>query len=150
LFLLQVLSAYSSAEGDGGEPCKLEALATEGDADDGHAPQKPKHDKGKCERNAAQYKPNHVCNRVAVKICINRCAKGPNGDSGKLYALTPEGDADDGDAKQNSQEKPRQSRRKACENKPQNVSYKFHFSLLFVFVFAILVTNLFYSNLLVL
>ena len=102
-----VLSAYSSAEGDGGEPCKLEALTAEWDADNCHAPQKSKHDKGKCERNAAQYKPDDVCNRVAVKICIHGCAKGPDGDTGYLQALTPEWDTDDGDAKQNSQEKPR-------------------------------------------
>ena len=53
-------------------------------------------------------------------------AKGPEGQLGKLKALEPPGDADDGDAPKDTGKKPAQSQKEPAEQEPENVADQAH------------------------
>ena len=114
------------AEGEGCKLRKLEALSAKWDTDDGDAPNESGEDKSDPEPEAAEDKPEHVCDGVLSKVAVYGSAKGPDGKLRKLEALLTEGNTDNGDAPDESEEEPADTCTKAGEEEPKNVTDSFH------------------------
>ena len=117
---------YSSAEGAKRKSRKLKALLTEGNADDGNAPQNSRQYKSNGQLPAAKDDPNNVGNGVLGKIGVDPCSKWPKAYPCQLEALNSEGNADDGDTPHKPKKQPCDRRKKSRKNQPKNITDQFH------------------------
>ena len=114
------------AEGKEGEAGYLEVLQTEGDADDGDAEQGADNDVGKGNFYPAAEDPDDVQHEVnAAGLAVAEdggFAEGAEREDADFHQLQAEGNADDGNAKQQSGNDISQPDEEAAEQEPKYVS----------------------------
>ena len=113
-------------EGGCSKLSELEALFTEGDANDSNAPDKTEKCITENKEESTKYEPNNISNRMRGEIGANIFAEGPKRELSELKALLAEGNANDGDAEQNAQESPGKPQPQATKDEPNDVCDEFH------------------------
>lgn len=103
--LCLISADYLRAEGHKSKVRKLEALQTEGDADDSDAPDYSENSKFKRNGEAAKDEPNNIGDGVGAEMRHCFLAEWPKSQLCKLEALQTEGDTDDGDAPHQAKQK---------------------------------------------
>ena len=105
---------------------KLEALSAKGDTDDSDAKNERDNEvsKGKCK--SAEYEPNKVCKRMCTEVTVYMLTEGCKHEAAHLEALNAEGDTYNGNAPNDTEKRPNDSRRKTCGDKPEKIADKSH------------------------
>ncbi len=101
-------------------------MLAERNTDDGNAPKQARDQKTEGKTEAAEDKPNDVCNGMLAEVTGNGLAERPKAEPCHFKRLCSKGDADDGDAPKQADDKPTDCRCKTCEDEPKNVADKFH------------------------
>ena len=114
------------SEGESSKLSKLEALLTEGDTDNGDAPDKTCESEAEAKAEAAEYEPDDIRDGVAAEVAVYGSAEGPERKLSKLEALLTEGDTDDGDAPDEAEEEPADACAETCEEEPKDIADSFH------------------------
>ena len=113
----------AGAEWTQGELCKLKALHPKGDTDDGDAEQQPVQRSGNGKGKSAEQQPQQVHQQRGHTAAIDDdLAKWEKCQSCQLEALHPDGDADDGDAPQQSNQRPAKTHPKTTKHKPEQIA----------------------------
>ena len=124
-------STYNGSEWVQSELRDLENLFPKRDPDNRDAQDKSQEEVAKGQQPSAYKKPDDVQKeRYRFPFVTDFLAERVQGNAGQLEALQTDGNADNGDAKQNAANKPRHSRPKARQKKPKNVANRFHLRIL--------------------
>ena len=119
-------SGNSGTEGDRRKFTEFEALATEGDADDGNTPEDSRKKHGERKFRAAKDQPNGIGDGVRAEVGTYGGADWPEIQTRHLKALTAEGDPDEGNAPKDTEDEPSNGTDKTGEEKPKNIAERFH------------------------
>lgn len=126
-----VLHLGSAGAGDGdagaewtqGKLCKLKALHPKGDPDDGDAEQQPVQRSGNGKGKSTEEQPQQVHQQRGRTAAVDDdLAKREKCQPCQLEALHPDGDADDGDAPQQPDQRPANTHPKSSKHKPEQIA----------------------------
>ena len=101
-------------------------MEAEGDPDDGDAAEDTRAKVTQSQLPTKENCPKQIGNGVLFVVGLDIFSKGSKGQLCRLEALMAEGNAENGDAKQDAQQHPREPQPKAAEDKPKNVSNQTH------------------------
>ena len=117
----------SGTEGEKRELRHLEALKSEGNADDGDTEHRACNEVTDSELKTAEEKPKNIDDNGACFFTVNDLfAEGRKRKSRHFDALNANGNADDGHTPKNADDKPCECEPKSAQDDPKKITDKFH------------------------